>query len=701
MPVAGPGGGWNPAQILWQYLLGDHDMAIRGVGITLQYLALNISTGTYVTGDVANHAMRWIKDGVAAAPTNTPVEVDATNAPGAYKVALTNTEMTCDTGMLHGKSSTANVIIIPVQITTEHGVLPTVQQGQNGAVMVSGANVGPWSVVNSAGDAVTFQSTGGNGVGLRVYGNGSGAGAYIAGGLTGHGLYGVGQGGGHGIFGQGGPTSGAGIFALGGGSGAGLSITGGATGHGLICQSSGVNLSGIYVSGSLGVNIQGTGSGAVGINVAIATQGQCVQMTTPSGTAVSIATNNAGHGMQISTGGLGGNALYLNATGAQGTGLNVSGPGATSGTGIKVTGGAAGGVTIVGGAMASGLVISGGATSGNAVTISATSGDGINVTGGGAGNGITATGGATSGNGLVLTGGGTGVAMSAALIQGDLGGRILGNTTTGFVGVGALTSSAGGGPGIQQSWNFDATSTVAADPGKGKYRFNTATPSTATALYLDSLTNTGFDFANYFRTFKTGDYLTVQDSGNAANWVKYTLTAAPVDNSGWWTVAVNSTGAAGVVPNNNSSCDFLWNPVASDIVSANVVQIMGTASAGAPGYVGIDWSKINLPASVQDLSQTTIKNLDNAPPGGGGGGGGPIGPGGSSVTIHAQDLGGNPIPGVYTWVTTDSAGNNKIAGTLPTDTFGNVGFMLQPGSYYSWMQKPNYTLTNPTPITVV
>ena len=84
----------------------------------------------------------------------------------------------------------------------------------------------------------------------------------------------------------------------------------------------------------------------------------------------------------------------------------------------------------------------------------------------------------------------------------------------------------------------------------------------------------------------------------------------------------------------------------------------------------------------------------------GGGGGGPIGPGGSTVTFHAQDLGGNPLPGVYTWMTTDQAGNNKIAGTLTTDTFGNVTFTVQPGNYYTWMQKPNYTLTNPTAVTV-
>jgi hypothetical protein len=42
------------------------------------------------------------------------------------------------------------------------------------------------------------------------------------------------------------------------------------------------------------------------------------------------------------------------------------------------------------------------------------------------------------------------------------------------------------------------------------------------------------------------------------------------------------------------------------VVSANVTEILGTASTGAPGYVGIDWSEINAPTSTQNLSGTTV-----------------------------------------------------------------------------------------------
>ena len=83
------------------------------------YHAVDESTGAYKTGDVANHTLRYIKDGVSSAPTNSPAEVDATNAPGAYKLVLTNAETNATLGYVVGKSSTANVQIRPVVIYYE------------------------------------------------------------------------------------------------------------------------------------------------------------------------------------------------------------------------------------------------------------------------------------------------------------------------------------------------------------------------------------------------------------------------------------------------------------------------------------------------------------------------------------------------------------------------------------------------------
>lgn len=121
-------------------------MAIRGNSITINYVAWNTSNNAGQTGDASNHTIKLVKDGTAATATNSPSEVDSTNAPGVYKLVLTGTEMTCDCITVCGKSSTSNVSIIPLTITTEHGVLPNVQQGNAGAVITAGTGTAQLNV---------------------------------------------------------------------------------------------------------------------------------------------------------------------------------------------------------------------------------------------------------------------------------------------------------------------------------------------------------------------------------------------------------------------------------------------------------------------------------------------------------------------------------------------------------------------------
>jgi hypothetical protein len=102
-------------------------MATRGVATTITYKAWNTSTQQGQTGDAGNHTLVWIKDGTPSTPTNSPAEVDAVNAPGLYKLALTASETDCLSGVLAGKSSTANVEIIERQVFFDH--LPSAPPG--------------------------------------------------------------------------------------------------------------------------------------------------------------------------------------------------------------------------------------------------------------------------------------------------------------------------------------------------------------------------------------------------------------------------------------------------------------------------------------------------------------------------------------------------------------------------------------------
>ena len=113
-------------------------MAVYGKSFTITYVAWDTSANAGKTGDNANHTLKWIKDGTAATPTNAPAEVDATNAPGVYKLVLTAAEAQATFGTLAGKSSTANVVIAPVSVAFEQ--LPDAAPGGAGGLPTVDAN---------------------------------------------------------------------------------------------------------------------------------------------------------------------------------------------------------------------------------------------------------------------------------------------------------------------------------------------------------------------------------------------------------------------------------------------------------------------------------------------------------------------------------------------------------------------------------
>lgn len=94
-------------------------MAIKNQAITVQYTAWDTGNNVGKTGDVANHTLEVILDGTDTTATNSPAEVDATNCPGIYSLTLTAAEMNGDFVSVAGKSATANIVIIPIHMSTE------------------------------------------------------------------------------------------------------------------------------------------------------------------------------------------------------------------------------------------------------------------------------------------------------------------------------------------------------------------------------------------------------------------------------------------------------------------------------------------------------------------------------------------------------------------------------------------------------
>lgn len=92
-------------------------MAKRGAEGPAFYIARNVADNEPATGDAANHTVAWVKDGVATAATNSPVEVSSTLAPGLYYVTITAVESDCALGVLAGTSSTADVELFGVAMS--------------------------------------------------------------------------------------------------------------------------------------------------------------------------------------------------------------------------------------------------------------------------------------------------------------------------------------------------------------------------------------------------------------------------------------------------------------------------------------------------------------------------------------------------------------------------------------------------------
>ena len=89
-------------------------MARMGAACTVEVAVYNTSTYEWATGQAANLSLVAIADGVSLGAVDaTPVEIDADNAPGRYRVALTAAENAGSSMSVAGTCSTADCIVIP------------------------------------------------------------------------------------------------------------------------------------------------------------------------------------------------------------------------------------------------------------------------------------------------------------------------------------------------------------------------------------------------------------------------------------------------------------------------------------------------------------------------------------------------------------------------------------------------------------
>lgn len=127
-------------------------------GQKIRVFAFDTSTGAPKTGDAANLTLYVAKDrGATTALTDTTAtEISSTNAPGEYEFDLTQAETNADVLDFTGKSSTANIAIVPVLNMFTRPQYSTIQAiDSSGRVTVGSAAADSINASALATDAVT------------------------------------------------------------------------------------------------------------------------------------------------------------------------------------------------------------------------------------------------------------------------------------------------------------------------------------------------------------------------------------------------------------------------------------------------------------------------------------------------------------------------------------------------------------------
>jgi len=108
-------------------------------------------------------------------------------------------------------------------------------------------------------------------------------------------------------------------------------------------------------------------------------------------------------------------------------------------------------------------------------------------------------------------------------------------------------------PGASSSvfdYRCDATNTSPNDPGAGKYKYSATPQNSAETLYMDWLTQDGFDVVALFTTMKFGDEFIIQDKDLSVNYQKWKLLGPAQIMPDWFQIPVQFIEGDAVFTNN-------------------------------------------------------------------------------------------------------------------------------------------------------
>ena len=181
------------------------------------------------------------------------------------------------------------------------------------------------------------------------------------------------------------------------------------------------------------------------------------------------------------------------------------------------------------------------------------------------GNGVTGVTGATGPQGVTGATGATGVTGA-----------------TGSQGVTGATGSQGEPGQSSNYYSYKVHTTTQTPPtGDGEIRYNNATQTSSTVLYLDHLDNTGDDIDIFLSLLKQNDNLIIQDANDSNNYQTWRITSAPTvilnDYTSIPVTGITSAGTGTSGFSNNHSVLFIV--FSSPIATAYVESFNGLTGA--------------------------------------------------------------------------------------------------------------------------
>jgi hypothetical protein len=131
------------------------------------------------------------------------------------------------------------------------------------------------------------------------------------------------------------------------------------------------------------------------------------------------------------------------------------------------------------------------------------------------------------------------------------------------------TIVSGGGASVSLPWKF-STNTTEADPSSKFFRLNNSVLSAVTEIYVNDFTNNSIDSSFILSALEVGDNIYIQQNDDASKVVLFSVSAATIDNTGWFTIPVEyETG--GDLFGNNKECGWvLFSLGAQNNTASNV-----------------------------------------------------------------------------------------------------------------------------------